>query len=183
MGLSALLYLLCSSKASKIDFLELGFRNWGCALLKIVWRWVYIVAVWEVDTAYRLGLYGVSGFAWSRDHVLCLDSFQNILLRSCIRRIHWRYTAYWSKSSDTAYMMGSYAVLVFTCPDCSSRCLIRRILQGYTAYRSWQRPECCIFVDLSPLSSSIRTFKQVSIFYSCIAALSLNKPYYTILQQ
>ena len=84
---------------------------------------------------------------------------------------------------DTAYMMGSYAVLVFTCPDGSSRCLIRRILQGYTAYRSWQRPECCNFIDLSPLSSSIRTFKQVSIFYSCIAALSLNKPYYTILQQ
>ena len=35
MGLSALLYLLCSSKASKIDFLELGFRNWGYAHLLV----------------------------------------------------------------------------------------------------------------------------------------------------
>ena len=152
MELSTLLYLLCSSKASKIDFLELGFRNWGCALL------LYIENRLEMSlysclsgrsirrialgyTAYRswLGV-GTTFSILIPSRIFVWDLVYGVSCGS-IRRIGVNL-------QDTAYMMGSYAVLVFTCPDGSSRCLIRRILQGYTAYRSWQRPECVIFIDL-----------------------------------
>ena len=150
MELRALLYLLCSSKALIIDFLELGFRNWGCAPLKIVLMmslyscclggryavltksicridvWLGVGTTFDILNPSRIltdHRYGVLGIFIRR-------IAYNILKAACwilIRRIVTSDTPYWSsyvsrwlQVLDTPYPSREYGVLIWQRPDCVS---------------------------------------------------------------
>ena len=178
MELSALLYLLCSSKASKIDFLELGFRNWGCAPLKVVlmmslytcclggqyavftraiWRiavWLGVGTTFDILNPYRILTDLRYGVWW----ILIRRIAYNILKVDrwiLIRRIVEGNTAYWSSNVswwlqvlDTPYPSREYGVLV------------------------WQRPDLVNNLRFLLLSSGFSTIEWISIIYSCIAAFN-----------
>ena len=119
MELSALLYLLCSSKASKIDFLELGFQNWGCALLEIV---------------LMMSLY-----------TCCLGGRYAVLTKS-IRRIGWwlgvgtKFDIFIPSRILTDLGYGVLGIFIrcieYNILKVNLRILIRRIVEGNTPYWS-----------------------------------------------
>ena len=154
MELSALLYLLCSSKSLKIDFLELGFRNWGCALLKIN-------LVMSLYTCCSGGRYAVLVKSIRRIGVwLGVGTTFDILNPS---RIYVQIvdTAYWVSPYGVLHIISLrliheswYGVLsqvirrigLQTCQD-GFRCWIRRILLGNTAYWSFRDQTLSITSD------------------------------------